>query len=59
MKKKDFNGTPHFGSLQQGKRRIGRKNFKRPPHPCPLTQSGEGRMEMKRFKQCSLSYPLQ
>jgi hypothetical protein len=30
MRGKEFNGTPHFGSLPQGERRDGRKNFKRP-----------------------------
>jgi hypothetical protein len=30
MKGKEFDGTPHFGSLLQGEIRDGRKNFKRP-----------------------------
>jgi hypothetical protein len=30
MKRKEFKDTPHFGSLPQGERRDGRKNFKRP-----------------------------
>jgi hypothetical protein len=51
MKRKRFNGTPHFYSLPQGERRDGRKNFKKTPHPYTLPQRGEGRREMKRFKQ--------
>jgi hypothetical protein len=42
MKGKEFNGTPHFGSLPQGERRERRKDFKKTPHPDPLPQSGEG-----------------
>jgi hypothetical protein len=39
MKRKEFNGTPHFGSLPRGERRIERML----PHPDPLPRSGEGR----------------
>jgi len=40
MKRKRFNGTPHFGSLPQGERRDGRKNFKR-PLTLALSHGGE------------------
>jgi hypothetical protein len=33
MKRKRFNGTPHFYSLPQGERRERRKDFKKTPHP--------------------------
>jgi hypothetical protein len=48
MKKKDFNGTPHFCSLPQRERRDGRKNFKRPP--SPLSSPTEWRGEKKGEK---------
>jgi hypothetical protein len=67
MKRKEFNGTPHFYSLPQGERRIKRvpphptlsrgverkkmKRFKQYPYPDPLPRSGEGIRKMKRFKQ--------
>ncbi len=40
---KEFNGTPHFGSLPQGERGIERIS----PHPDPLQQSGEGTCKSK------------
>jgi hypothetical protein len=43
--RKEFNGTPHFGSLPGGERRIRRM----PPHPDPLPQSGEGKVKMEGF----------
>jgi hypothetical protein len=44
MKRKEFNGTPHFYSLLQGERRIERI----PPHPDPLPQ-GERREGRKNY----------
>jgi hypothetical protein len=50
MKRKEFNGTPHFGSLPQGERRDEIKDFRENPSPYPLPQSGEGRRKKKYEK---------
>jgi hypothetical protein len=49
-----FKDTPHFGSLPQGERRDERVS----PSPLPSPAGGEGRREMKRFKQCPSPYLL-
>jgi hypothetical protein len=49
MKRKDFNGITHFGSLPQGERRDGRKNFKR---PLTLALSHKVERDRKKEKLC-------
>jgi hypothetical protein len=48
MKRKEFNGTPHFGSLPQGERRDEIKDFRENPLPLPSPAEWRGK-KMKRI----------
>jgi hypothetical protein len=51
---KDFNGTPHFGSLPRGERRIERIS----PHPYPLPQGEREEGRWKDFNSTPHPEPL-